>query len=68
MKYIALAAHKNELIVITDMDTFTLYFCYSKKQRHSQVLTASTEDLGDAEPSILLNEIEEIEIEDEDDL
>jgi len=68
MKYIALAARKNELIVVTDMDTFALYFCYSKKQRHSQVLTVQTEDLGDVEPSILLNEIEEIEIEDEDDL
>jgi len=47
MKYIALAAHKNELIIITGMDTFTLYFCYSKKQRRGQVLTVPIEDLGD---------------------
>jgi len=69
MKYIALAAYKNELILISDMDAFTMYFCYSKKQRHGQVLiTPTTDDPDDTETQIPLNEIMETDTADEDDL
>jgi hypothetical protein len=37
MKYIFLAAHNNELIIIKDMDAFTAHFCYSKKQRQGKI-------------------------------
>ena len=31
--YIPLAAHKNELVVIDNMDSFSHYFCLAKKQK-----------------------------------
>jgi len=31
--YIPIAIHKNELVVIDNMDTFTRYFCLAKKQK-----------------------------------
>jgi len=31
--YIPLAVHKNELVVINNMDTFSHYFCLAKKQK-----------------------------------
>ena len=31
--YIPLAIHKNELVVIDDMDTFSQFFCLAKKQK-----------------------------------
>ncbi len=31
--YIPLAIHKNELIVIDSMDTFSQFFCLAKKQK-----------------------------------
>ncbi len=37
MKYISLAAHNNELVIIGDMDAFTAHFCYSKKQRQGKI-------------------------------
>jgi hypothetical protein len=31
--YIPIAIHKNELVVIDNMDTFSRYFCLAKKQK-----------------------------------
>ncbi|MCD1295654.1 hypothetical protein CUJ83_11665 [Methanocella sp. CWC-04] len=31
--YIPIAVHKNNLVLIEDMDTFALYFCSSVKQK-----------------------------------
>ena len=31
--YIPLAIHKNELVVIDGMDTFSQFFCLAKKQK-----------------------------------
>jgi hypothetical protein len=31
--YIPLAVHKNELVVIDNMDSFSHYFCLAKKQK-----------------------------------
>jgi hypothetical protein len=31
--YIPIAIHKNELVVIDSMDTFSRYFCLAKKQK-----------------------------------
>ncbi len=37
--YIPIAIHKNELIVIEDMDTFSKYFCLAKKQKMTPLAT-----------------------------
>ncbi|AFC99927.1 hypothetical protein Mtc_1171 [Methanocella conradii HZ254] len=37
MKYISLAIHNNELILISGMEEFASHFCYSKKQRQGVV-------------------------------
>ncbi len=70
MKYVSLAAHNNELIVINDMDAFTAHFCYSKKQRQGKIETPipamiGTDDAGITIPPL---EVEEEEAMDEDDL
>jgi hypothetical protein len=38
MKYISLAFHNNELVLISGMDEFASHFCYSKKQRQGAVV------------------------------
>jgi hypothetical protein len=70
MKYISLAAHNNELIVISDMDAFTTHFCYSKKQRQGKIdLLAPVPEKTDETDSLVPGlEAEELEISDEDDL
>jgi hypothetical protein len=70
MRYISLAAHNNELIVIDDMNAFTTHFCYSKKQRHGAIdipvpAIETADDDGIPVPRL---EIEEVEITDDDDL
>lgn len=68
MKYISLAFHNSEMIVVDGMDVFTAYFCYSKKQRQGPVsipvpaAIAADED----EASIVSPVPEEIDIVDED--
>jgi len=45
--YIPLAVHKNELVVIDSMETFSHYFCLAKKQKifeESSAESASDED------------------------
>jgi len=37
--YIPIAIHKNELVVIEDMDTFSRYFCLAKKQKMTPLAT-----------------------------
>ncbi len=37
--YIPIAIHKNELVVIEDMDTFSKYFCLAKKQKMTPLAT-----------------------------
>ena len=71
MKYIALAAYNNELIVINDMDAFAAHFCYSKKQKHGaiDIPAPAVEPTGDDDEIPIPGlEIEEAEIPDEDDL
>ncbi len=38
MTYISLAVYKRELVVVNDMDDFTRYYCFSKKQKQGQIL------------------------------
>jgi len=70
MKYISLAAHNNELVVVNDMDAFTTHFCYSKKQRYGavEILAPTIANADEAEIPAPGLEIEEIETTDEDDL
>ena len=37
--YIPIAVHKNELVVIDSMDTFSRYFCLAKKQKMTPLAT-----------------------------
>jgi hypothetical protein len=69
MKYISLAAHNNELIIINDMNVFTTHFCYSKKQRHGAIDIAipTIMSADDDEIQVPKLDIEEAEIIDEDD-
>jgi hypothetical protein len=77
MKYISLAAHNNELIVVKDMDAFTTYFCYSKKQRcgsigiplkRSGIPALETETEDETEVLIVPHDIESVEVQDVDDI
>jgi hypothetical protein len=70
MKYISLATHNNELIIITGMDAFTAHFCYSKKQRQGKIDIPAPAIINtdDSEIPVPRLEIEEVEIADEDDL
>jgi hypothetical protein len=71
MKYVSLAAYKNELIIITDMDAFTTHFCYSKKQRQGSVdiIAPVAENAEDAEaPAVEFIIDEPLQVPDEDDI
>jgi hypothetical protein len=70
MKYISLAAHNNELIIITGMDEFTAHFCYSKKQRQGRIdnPAPAIENTDDVEIPIPRLVIEEVDTADEDDI
>ena len=37
MKYISLAIHNNEMVIVEDMRVFATHFCYSNKQNHGPV-------------------------------
>ncbi|WP_174590156.1 hypothetical protein [Methanocella conradii] len=52
MKYISLAIHNNELILISGMEEFTSHFCYSKKQRQGVV------DVAPLAPTIAYDELD----------
>lgn len=40
--YIPIAIHKNELVVIDSMDTFSRYFCLAKKQKMTPLAVDNT--------------------------
>ncbi len=70
MKYISLAAHNNELIIISDMDAFTAHFCYSKKQRQGKidVVAPSIENTDDTDGPASLYVIDDVPPQEEDDI
>ena len=45
--YIPLAVHKNELVVIDSMETFSHYFCLAKKQKMTPLASGSGAVTGD---------------------
>jgi hypothetical protein len=49
--YTPIAIHKNELVVIDNMDTFSRYFCLAKKQKMTPLVTdeivATPEELAE---------------------
>lgn len=71
MKYFSLAAHNRELVLITDMESFAHYFCYTTKQKKGHVTESRDlevpEDLEGAR-SLPAYEIDESAISDDDDL
>jgi hypothetical protein len=61
--YIPIAIHKNELVVIDSMDTFSKYFCLAKKQKMTPLATddaalATHEDLEEEHGEGLFEEEE----------
>ncbi len=67
-KYVSLAFHNNEMVIVHDMGVFTSHFCYSKKQKQGIVVpvTEAAPDAYDA--PIALPGPEETTISDEDDI
>lgn len=71
MKYISLAFHNNEMVVVDDMSVFTTHFCYSKKQRQGAVdiIVPQAVSDDDTEKHIVpLEIIDDAEMADEDDI
>ena len=70
MKYISLAFHNNEMVIVDDMRVFTTHFCYSKKQRQGPVDIIAPVAVSSDEPekAIVPLEIVEAEMADEDDI
>ncbi len=68
MKYISLAFHNSELIVVDDMAAFTANFCYSKKQRQGPVAIPAPAIIRSDEDDLpgVSSDPEEIDIADED--
>lgn len=68
--YIPLAVHKNDLVEIGDMETFSHYFCLAKKQKMTPLATraamAHEEEEADDEEKTYYED-GAIEIADEDD-
>ncbi|MGA9139861.1 MAG: hypothetical protein WBZ29_06530 [Methanocella sp.] len=68
--YIPLAVHKNELVEIGNMETFSHYFCLAKKQKMTPLAThaamAHQEEEADDEEKTYFED-GAIEIADEDD-
>jgi hypothetical protein len=52
MRYISLAAHNHELIVVNSMSDFTTHFCYSKKQRYDGIMPPLPENTDEATPEL----------------
>jgi hypothetical protein len=71
LTYISLAVYKRELIVVNDMDDFTRYYCFSKKQKQGQILNykplpAVEETEDDQKPAVEFEP--EVEIAPDDDI
>ena len=68
--YIPLAVHKNELLEIDDMMTFSHYFCLAKKQRMTPLTAhaapAHEEENTDGEEKTYYGDVT-IDVADEDD-
>jgi hypothetical protein len=68
--YIPLAVHKNELVVIKNMDTFSHYFCLAKKQKMTPLAAGAgigTVDEADEEDKEFFEDAVEV-VDDDDDL
>ena len=52
MSFISIVPYNRELLVIADMDVFTSFFCYAKKQKMGLVPPGRSTDAGDGDPSL----------------
>ena len=71
MKYLSLATHNRELVLITDMEAFAHYFCYSTKQKKGQVLDGRDIEVPEDVEDIKIApayEIDEAAVSDDDDI
>lgn len=58
MAYLSLVIYNRELVVINDMDTFTHYFCYAKKQKQGPVVNERVKPVAEEAEEITLPTIE----------
>jgi len=61
LTFISVVPYNRELLVIKDMDVFTSFFCYAKRQKKGQVpsgKSASEMGLKDGSDGLLLDEID----------
>ena len=69
--YIPLAVHKNELVVIDGMESFSHYFCLAKKQKMTPLAVHASlpeeEETDEDEKTFFVDGATEI-VDDEDDL
>ncbi len=62
MSYLSLVIYNRELVVINDMDTFTHYFCYAKKQKQGPVVNDRAKPVVEEAEEITLPTIEYVGI------
>ena len=72
MNYISLAVQNSELIIVTNMDTFTRHYCYAKKQKQGKVYNYKDaplpEEVIDTATPAIVYEVEERVLPEEDDI
>lgn len=61
MTYISLAHHNSGIVVISDMEAFTDYFCFAKKQKQGRLVSDIQVD-EEAQPSEVISEGKALEI------
>ena len=61
MTYISLAHHNSGIVVINDMEAFTSYFCFAKRQKQGRLVGDLRADEG-AQPSDVTSEGKALEI------
>jgi hypothetical protein len=59
--YISLAHHNSGIVVISDMEAFTDYFCFAKKQKQGRLVSDIQVD-EEAQPSEVISEGKALEI------
>ncbi len=67
-KYVSLAFHNSEMVVVHDMGVFTSHFCYTKKQKHGAVMPVAEFAPGVDEGLVVMPEPGDTIILDDDDI
>jgi hypothetical protein len=72
LSYISLAVQNSELIIVTNMETFTRHYCYAKKQKQGKVFNykdlPAPEETSDNTGTSIMYEVDERILPEEDDI